>query len=261
MREKVSEKRLVSVIMPAYNAEKYIRAAIESVIRQTYENWELIVLDDGSTDSTAQTVKRLAEGDSRIRFCPNERNMGVAATRNRGFDLARGDYVALLDSDDVWLPRKLEKQLALAEETGADIVYCSYRLFDDENRKKYSEFIVSPCTDLERMLIRCEFSCSTNMFSEKIYKKYRFSDNFYHEDYVLWLDLLKDGYKAAGCTEILAEYRQVPGSRAANKINAAKHRWIIYRKHLKLPLVKSIVCVLKYAGNGIVKYKNFLKSR
>ena len=246
---------LVSVIMPAYNAEKYIRAAIESVIRQTYENWELIVLDDGSTDSTAQTVKRMAEGDSRIRFCPNERNMGVAATRNRGFDLARGDYVALLDSDDVWLPQKLEKQLALAAGTKADIIYTSYYIIDKNGDKSRDDYIVPAETSFESMLEENHIGCSTAMLEKSIVKKYRFDGSYAHEDYVLWLQLLEAGYSAAGLTEPLVKYRFHAGSRASDKLNAAKNRWSIYRKYLKLPLGKSIVSLARYAMAGVRKYR------
>ena len=114
------ERPLVSVIMPAYNAEKYIEEAIRSVLSQTYTNWKLLILDDGSTDRTAELAERFANADTRIRLLRNPQNMGVARTRNRGFDMANGDWAALLDSDDVWHSDKLEKQLAAAERSGAD---------------------------------------------------------------------------------------------------------------------------------------------
>ena len=115
------KKPQVSVIMPAYNAGRFLEKAIRSVMAQTVTNWELLVLDDGSSDDTLIIAQRLAQADSRIRVLPNECNMGVAKTRNRGLDLCRGEYVALLDSDDVWYPQKLEAQLALMRETGADL--------------------------------------------------------------------------------------------------------------------------------------------
>ena len=115
---------LVSVIMPAYNAEKYIGEAIASVRAQTYENWELLILDDGSADRTAEIAQAYAQQDARIQVLRNPQNMGVARTRNRGFDLAQGEWIALLDSDDRWRAQKLEKQLAVARSSDADIVYC-----------------------------------------------------------------------------------------------------------------------------------------
>lgn len=122
---------LVSVIMPAYNAEKYIEEAVSSVLSQTYKNWELLILDDCSSDCTAEIAEYFASLDTRIRLLRNPQNMGVAKTRNRGFDIAKGEWIALLDSDDVWHSDKLEKQLAVAGRAGADIIYCSYALVNE----------------------------------------------------------------------------------------------------------------------------------
>ena len=245
---------LVSVIMPAYNAEKYIEKAIMSVVNQTYTNWELIVIDDGSKDSTSEIVEKLAKKDERIAFYANEKNIGVARTRNRGFDLAKGEYVALLDSDDIWLEEKLEKQLALFSETDADIVYTSYGIVDVEGKKYKEDYLVPPQTDFEKMLGENHIGCSTVLLKKSVTEKYRFNENFYHEDYVLWMQLLKDGHRAHGLTEVLVQYRFYPGSRAANKLKSAQKRWIIYREYLDLPFVKSVVSVVNYMLAGIKKY-------
>ena len=116
---------LVSVVMPAYNAEKYIGEAIRSVQSQTYANWILLVIDDCSTDHTADVVRAFVNTDDRIRLFQNTHNLGAAKTRNRGFELAKGEWVALLDSDDVWHSDKLERQLAAALNSGSEIIYCS----------------------------------------------------------------------------------------------------------------------------------------
>lgn len=245
---------LVSVIMPAYNAEKYIEKAIMSVVNQTYTNWELIVIDDGSKDSTSEIVEKLAKKDKRITFYANERNMGVARTRNRGFDLAKGEYVALLDSDDIWLEEKLEKQIGVAQKTGVDIIYCSYGMIDENDVKIHDDFIVPDKTDFEKMLVKSVISCSTALLSDKIFKKYKFRQEYYHEDYALWMELLMDEFQAEGCTEVLAQYRQIKGSRASNKLKSAKNRWIIYREYLDLPFVKSVVSLVNYMLAGIKKY-------
>ena len=246
---------VVSVIMPAYNAERFIEEAIRSVITQTVTDWELLVLDDGSTDDTAQIARKLAEEDSRIRFLPNKSNMGVARTRNRGFDLCRGQYVALLDSDDIWLPEKLEKQLVLAQTTGADVVYCSYGIMDETGRKLCDDFFVPPAVDFDQFLSRSVISCSTALLSKKIVDQYRFVADFYHEDLVLWLQLLQDGYQARGVETVLAKYRVMQGTRAANKFKSALNRWRIYRRHLGLPMGRSLSLLVEYALMGIKKYK------
>lgn len=249
-----ANKPLVSVIMPAYNAEKFIEKAIMSVIAQTYTNWELIVIDDGSKDATAEIVIQLAQQDSRIVFYANEKNMGVARTRNRGFDLAKGEYVALLDSDDIWLEEKLEKQLALFSETDADIVYTSYGIIDVEDKKYKEDYLVPPQTDFEKMLGENHIGCSTVVLKKSVTDKYRFNENFYHEDYVLWMQLLKDSHRAHGLTEVLVQYRFYPGSRAANKFKSAQKRWIIYREYLKLPFFKSVISLANYMLAGVKKY-------
>lgn len=190
---------LVSVIMPAYGAEAYIEEAIASVQAQTYENWELLVLEDCSPDRCAQIVEDLAREDSRIRLLRNEKNMGVARTRNRGLDLCRGDYVALLDSDDLWRPTKLEKETA---------------------------------------------------------KTYRFPTDYYHEDFALWLDMLRGGRKAVGQQEVLGDYRVHSGSRASNKAGSAKRRWKIYRSFMGMSFVSSSWYLMRYALAGAMG--NFL---
>ncbi len=245
----------VSVVMPAYNAERFIEESIRSVIGQTYEDWELLVIDDCSSDSTRAIIKKLATEDGRIKLIENARNIGVADTRNKGFDLCKGSYVALLDSDDVWLSDKLERQVILAKETGADIIYCSYKMIDEHGVTVCDDFIVSETVDFESCLIKSEISCSTALLSKKIIDNYRFNRAYYHEDLVLWLQLLRDGYTAKGIPEVLVSYRLLDNGRSSKKVRSALNRWRIYRKYLKLPLLKSIKSITKYAFLGVKKYR------
>ena len=245
----------VCVIMPAYNAGRFIEEAIRSVMEQTHQNWELLVIDDGSSDDTVQIVQRLCREDSRITLLQNERNMGVAHTRNRGLELCAGRYAALLDSDDVWHPQKLEKQLQLALKTGADVIYCSYGIMDEQGKPRCEDFLVPEKTDFDRTLIQGYISCSTALLSAKIVERYRFDSQYYHEDLALWLQILKDGYEARGAGEVLAQYRVMDGSRAANKLRSAAHRWQIYRKMLGFSLFKSGKLLVQYGLLGLKKYK------
>ncbi|MBQ8623918.1 MAG: glycosyltransferase family 2 protein [Oscillospiraceae bacterium] len=256
MERKLDNNPLISVVMPAYNAQKFIEEAINSVIAQTYSNWELIVIDDCSSDGTCKTAEGFAASDLRIKLIKNEVNMNVAKTRNRGFDLCSGEYVALLDSDDVWYPEKLEKQLKAALDSSADVVYCSYEIIDTENAKACNDFIVPETTDFDTALYKSVISCSTVLLSKEIVGNYRFETDFYHEDLALWLKILGDGYSAVGVTDVLAKYRLVQGSRAYNKINSAIGRWKIYRDYLNLPLLKSIWAFAKYMVLGLKKYKS-----
>lgn len=245
---------VVSVVMAAHNAERFIEEAIRSVMGQTFTHWELLVIDDGSTDRTDEIVQRLMQEDKRITLLNNEKNMGVAMTRNRGFDLCRGEYVALLDSDDIWHPYKLEKQLARLKEAGADFAYCSYAIVDSDLKKVKDDYTVPDQVSFEKLLRENVIGCSTVLLSRKIVDKHRFQPDFYHEDYVLWLDLLRSGYKAVGCPETLVDWRLIENSRSFDKRNSAKYRWKIYRDHLKLPFFKSTLVFGAYAAASLKKY-------
>lgn len=255
-----SENPLVSVIMPAYNVEKYIEAAIRSVLSQTYTNWELLVLDDGSTDRTAEIAENFVKADPRVRLLQNPQNLGPARTRNRGFDTAAGDWAALLDSDDVWHRDKLEKQLVAAKCTGAEIIYCSYSLMD-KNGRKISDFIVPERTSYSAMLEKNVLSCSTVLLSRSIFSEYRFSTKYYHEDYAFWLQLVRLGFAAFGCKDVLMDYRIQHGSRSSNKLRSAKRVWLVYRKAEKLSFAKSVQAFAGYARHGITKYKGVWNER
>ncbi len=249
------EQPLVSIIMPAYNCERYIETAIYSVMTQTYQNWELLVIDDGSTDRTPDLISALCAEDNRIRLIKNQVNMGVAKTRNKGFTLSKGQFIALLDSDDVWHPDKLERQLSLAKDKGAPIIYCSYGIIDDNGRKLCDDFIVPDRIDYEGMLVKSVISCSTVLLSRNIIENYSFRTDYYHEDLLLWLELMRDQKSAYGVTDVLAEYRVLNGSRSANKMKSAIERWKIYRQYMKLPFFKSIKLIVQYAILAIKKYR------
>lgn len=245
---------LISVIMPAYNADRFIAEAIRSVQVQTYGNWELLILDDGSSDRTCLIAEEFARQDSRIRLLKNEKNMGVARTRNRGFDLSRGDLVALLDSDDVWHADKLAKQLACMEESGADLVYSSYAIVDLAGQKVRADYVVPGNVTFSELLKENVIGCSAVLLRGELLKEHRFLPDFYHEDYVLWLQLLKAGHRAAGCKEVLLDWRYVENSRSFDKKRAAKNRWRIYRSYLHLPLHRSLWAFGHYAVRSLRKY-------
>lgn len=245
---------LVTVIMPAYQAGRYIEKAIASVQRQTVTDWELLVLDDGSRDDTLFLAKAMAEKDQRIRILPNEQNMGVSRTRNRGLELARGKYIAFLDSDDMWREEKLARQIARLEEEGADLACSSYALVDDQGNKTRGDFLVPAVLSFEGMLRRNSVGCSTVLLRRETAGNARFRWDFYHEDYVMWLELLQSGCKAVGCTEVLVDWRFIPNSRSFNKWKAAGNRWRIYRDYLKLPLGKALSAMGSYTLGGLKKY-------
>ncbi len=248
------KESLVSVVMPAYNCERYISKAIESVISQTYTNWELIVVNDDSPDGSAAIAQAFAEKDDRIRVIHQIPNGGCAQSRNLGITEAKGQYIAFLDSDDVWVATKLEKQVQLLKEKGAQIAYGSYDFIDENDNGIKKPFIVAAETDYKKMLGQNEIGCSTALVEADLLQQHPFRKEYYHEDYVLWMELLSLPVKAVGITEVLTHYRVISTSRSYDKKNAAKHRWKIYRSALKLSFLESVWAFLQYAVNAVKKH-------
>lgn len=244
----------VSVIMPAYNAERFIEQAIVSVMGQSVPDWELLVIDDCSSDGTCAVVEGLAARDGRIRLLRNETNQGAAKTRNRGLELCRGTYIALLDSDDVWHPNKLQVQLETLEKTGADLCCTSYRIVNSQGEKAKEDYLVPEAISFDSLLKENMIGCSTVLLRGSVMANYRFTTEYYHEDYVMWLSMLRDGYTAVGCQQVLADWRYLENSRSFDKSKAAKNRWRIYRGYLKLPLWKSLWAFACYGAGGLRKY-------
>ena len=246
---------LVSIIMPAYNAAPFIEEAINSVISQTVTDWELFVIDDCSKDETYQIAQRFAVNDSRITVLQNEVNSGVARTRNRAISCAEGQYLAFIDSDDVWNPRKLELQLNKLQLTGAGICYCSYRIVDVSGQSVKADYYVPETVGYEGLLKENCIQCSAMLIKTDIVKKFMFNTEFYHEDYILGLDMLRSGESAVGCKELLLDWRYIENSRSFNKKRSTINRWKIYRDYLNLPLHKTIYVFLNYVIAGVRKYK------
>ena len=247
------KRPLITVVMPNYNGHRFVEQAIDSVLSQTYQDFELLIVDDCSEDDSLQLIKQKAQSDSRIRVIALEKNVGVANARNVGIREAKGKYIALLDNDDLWTADKLERQLAIAEK-GADIVYCSYDFIDEQNNEVKKPFIVPKQTNFNKMLASSVISCSTSFIKTELMQAHPFNPEFYHEDYVLWMELLRVCPTAYGDEKVLMHYRQVAGSRSNKKGNAAKERWNTYRKALKLNAVTSAWAFVRYAVKGVVKY-------
>ena len=245
---------MVSVVIPAYHAERYLEETVRSALAQTYPDLEIIIVDDCSTDGTLALARRLAEEDSRITVLRNPRNQGVAETRNHGIRQAAGTYIALLDSDDVWAPTKLEQQLKLLARKNADGVYCSYDFMDESGTPMGKPFLVPAETSYRKMLAENVIGNSTMLIKSEVMKAHPFNSTYYHEDYVLWLELLQAGCTFCGVQDVLMHYRRVAGSRSNNKVHAAKKRWIIYRDCLKLSRLQSLWCFAGYAFHAVKKY-------
>lgn len=245
---------LVSIVIPAYKAEKTIEQTLRSVFDQSFPNWEVILVNDCSPDNTLSVAAKVADGDNRVRMISNERNSGVSHSRNRGVEEAKGEWIAFLDSDDFWRPDKLEKQLALAGKTGADIVYTGYDYVDGEGNPLPGAFIVPEETSFSDMLKKNVMSTSGIMIRRNWLMEYPFRKDVAHEDLYEWLTLLKAGARAAGISQPLHTVRvSQRESRSGNKWKAAQNRMKLYRQ-MGLSVPQAGWSWLCYAVNGAKKY-------
>ena len=243
---------LVSVVMPVYNVESYIGRAIESVLEQSYRNIELIIVDDGSKDSTESIVKKY--NDSRIKYLKNSENQGPAKSRNRALDIAKGEYITFLDGDDFWDQDKVLNQVRFMEEHGLEMSHGNYRFCDTEG-KIVKSVETDKEIDYERLLRGNQFKIMTVMLKAEVVKNRRFEE-IKHEDYAFFLDILKgvgksvnyggnDSYCTIGRKESLS----------CGKLKSAIWTWNIYRKHEGLGFFKSLFYFINYVYQGVCKYR------
>lgn len=250
-----SDFGLISVIMAAYNAENTIEQAITSVLNQTYTNLELLVVNDCSKDNTVGIIEKIAEKDTRVRLINNSKNSGVSYTRKHGLKESRGEWIAILDSDDAWTPDKLEKQIRLQKEKNADLLYTG-STFMDSDGKKVDWYLHAPAEITYRRLLKQNLlSNSSSLVRKELYSQfYAIGDNM-HEDFAIWLGILKTGRKAYGVDEPLLIYRLTKTSKSGNKMTAAKMNWNTYR-YMGLNIFQAFYYECWYVVNGLLKYKN-----
>lgn len=247
---------MVSIIMPCYNSEKYIQESIESVQAQTYKDWELIVIDDGSKDSSAQIVRKIAEADNRIKLL-QQKNAGSAAARNNGIRNAKGRYIALLDSDDLWHSGFLYEQLKFMREKGALCVNCSYERIDSESELILHPIIAKAETNYSDMLRMNYIGCLSGLYDASVYGKVYLHEELksIRDDYAYWLDIVKLVKIIYGNPKVLCSYRVLATSTTGNKWNLIKKQYNFYRSYLNLSMCRSFANVVLWGVAGIRKYK------
>ena len=244
---------LVSVIMPCYNMEKYIAYTIESVQRQTYPHWELLIVDDASTDKTADIVKSHQNLDDRIRFFVKPEHSGIADTRNLCIQMAKGRFLAFLDSDDLWHPEKLEQQLQFMMERNIGFSYSSYDCVDEEGNTLEKIVKAAGNLDYKAYMHNTIIGCSTVMIDTDIVGKVVVPNFRTSEDTATWLNILKKGFLAYAIEKPLTSYRIRQHSASSNKLKASSDLWRVYRQQEKLSLFKALGCFFSYAYNAVKK--------
>ena len=241
----------VSIITPVYLSERYISGAIESVIAQTYQDWELIVIDDGSPDLSPQIVKSYVSQDPRIKLIQLSENRGPAVARNLGIQSAQGRYIAFLDSDDLWYPNKLERQIDFMKEHNLSLICSTYTTIDE-----YGEFIntreVKATLCYQDMIKSNHIGNLTGMYDSAHLGKV-YMEEMGHEDYTLWLKVMKRVGSTMTISEPLASYRISHRSISSHKIRALRWQWQIYRHYLELNTLQSTYYLSFYVYHALRK--------
>lgn len=231
--------KLVSIITPTYNCGRFIGRTIESAEAQTYSNWEMIIVDDRSTDDTKEIVARYQKEDPRIRYYLLEVNSGAAVARTRAMEEAKGAYMAFLDSDDIWMPDKLERQLAFMEEKGYAFTCTAYEQIDEEDRPLNKVIKTVRKTSYNRLLLDCPVGNSTVMYNVEVMGKFQVPNIRKRNDDALWLQMLKKEKYIWGMPEVLMRYRIRKNSISSNKLQLIKYHWQLYREIEHLNVFRS----------------------
>ncbi|QNK58168.1 glycosyltransferase family 2 protein [Paenibacillus sp. PAMC21692] len=248
------ENMLVSIITPAYNCEKYISMTIESVLEQTYTNWEMIIVNDRSTDSTENIILDYVKKDNRIKLINLEENSGAAVARNTALSNAKGRFIAFLDSDDMWKKEKLKIQLDYMMKNNFGFTFTSYEYLLDENNSNTKVFYVPNTLDYSQALKNTVIGCLTVVIDKNIIGEFRMPLVRRGQDNLTWLMILKTGHLAYGLNKNLADYRLVNGSLSNSKFKALKRQWNNYRNVVKLPIHHCLYYYLCYVINNVKKY-------
>lgn len=244
---------LVSIITPVYNAERFLSETIKSIRSQTYRNWELMLVDDCSNDNSASMIKEFQKYDDRIKYIKLEKNSGASVTRNTGIKNAKGRFIAFIDSDDIWLPEKLEKQVQYMLQNNLGFTFTSYRYMREDGSTTNKVARAPKKIDYEGLLKNTIIGCSTVLIDKNIVGEFEMPNVRRGQDTATWLKILRNEPYAYGIEEALVNYRLVGESLSSNKIKALKRTWNTYRNVENLSVCKSAYVFCFYIFNAIKK--------
>jgi teichuronic acid biosynthesis glycosyltransferase TuaG len=247
---------LVSIITPSWNVEGLIGATIESVQAQTFGDWELLIADDCSTDQTRSVVERYAANDPRIKLIRQPRNGGPALARQTAIEQAQGRFLAFLDSDDLWLPAKLERQIDFARKNRAALSYTAFRRIDEAGSVTGRLITVANSLTYQQLLKNTSIATLTALVDRDIAGNVAMKNEPY-DDFCLWLSILKNGHVAHGLNEDLARYRVRGVSVSSRRLRSAGWVWHIYRNVEQLSLIKSAWCFAHWSVRAWLKRRQF----
>ncbi|MDF3819110.1 glycosyltransferase family A protein [Leptospira sp. 96542] len=252
----------VSVVMPAYNAVSFLEESVQSLLKQSFADWELLLVDDCSKDQTADLAKKLSRLDVRINFIQKDKNSGSADTRNTGIKLAKGEYIAFLDADDLWEPNFLESMVDFMDKKKSPFSFASYRIIDEFGVEFCEPFMVKNTQySYKDLLYYNRVGLLTAMYHVPSVGKKYFDPSLksLRDDYALWLDILRGGKIAYGNSNIMAKYRVRRGAATSNKKKVMIAHFRMLKNREKLPVLYAIFLTFVHGLKGIRKYRN-LKS-
>lgn len=245
------KKDLVSIVSPVYKAEAFIEKTIRSVMNQTYPHWEYILVDDCSPDNSAAIIQELMKEDDRIKYVKLAQNEGAAVARNTGIEHAQGQYIAFIDSDDVWKPHKLETQLRAMKENDYAFTYTNFEPLTEEGEVISNGVVLPEKLNYTGLLKNTAIACSTVVIDREVIGDFRMPLVRKGQDTATWLKILRKHDYAYLVNEPLGQYRQVEGSISSDRIGALKRTWNTYYRLEKLPLPKAIYYFCYYVFNAI----------
>lgn len=247
-------KDRVSVIIPIYNAEKYVRETLASVFAQTYKNIEIVLVDDCSKDKSAEIITKLKEQHPEIIYFLQPHNMGAGAARNKALELATGQYVAFLDSDDVWFPQKTARQIALMKEKKSPFSYAAIEMMDESGKIIKKKRNIRETCDYKYLLHNTIIATSSVIVDRNVLGDFRMPLRRGGQDYATWLKLLRNGVVAYGINEVLVRYRVGSNSLSSNKLKSVKQVWEIQTRDEHINPVLAMFHVGCFVINAVKKY-------
>ena len=247
------KEKLVSIIMPTYNCGSFIKKTIESVLNQTYKNWELIIVDDCSKDNTEEVVKKIK--DKRIKYYKLKQNSGAAVARTESMKKAKGYYMAFLDSDDLWYPEKLEKQIKFMEDNNYDFTCTAYEQIDEKDNLLEKIIKVKKKANYNRILLDCPVGNSTVMYNVDKLGKFEVPNIRKRNDDALWLQIIKKAKYIYGMDDILMKYRIRSNSISSNKLSLVKYHWQLYREIEHLSVIRSAFHICYWGAIKVLHIK------
>ena len=246
---------MISILMPYYNKRLYVKESIISVIDQSFKDFELIIIYDDETKKDLDYIKSLEKMDKRIKLIINQKNLGAGLSRNRGIDYAKGEFIAFIDSDDLWRKDKLQKQITIMKKNNYDFSHTDYEIIDQDGKIR-GKRVAKNFFQVNDLIKSCDIGLSTVILSKKILSlEKRFPNLKTKEDFILWLKILEYKIPIYSINETLTSWRKLENSLSSSLIQKLKDAFIVYNKYMKFNFFKSIYYILCLSINYIKKNK------